>query len=195
MQESKKKKDGKKDIDVAKQDGKKMATVPSTGKQPPADGQVAEKDAKPLNKRKRETAELLQLAEKLQAKPARTGMKSNRKKYEFLNVVSFVDFMNNQKFLKHLISCFLILSRQCFKRCVHSFDQFVHFGRYLQEKKKKRLKNSTYEAMLREPEKEKIEFGDIVQEPPKLSFPAKAKVSNSHRTIYIVSNALCIWVH
>lgn len=98
MQEPKKKKDGKKDIDVAKQDDKKMATVPFSGKQPPADGQVAEKDAKPLNKRKRETAELLQLAEKLQAKPARTGMKSNRKKYEFLNVVSFVDFMNNQKF-------------------------------------------------------------------------------------------------
>lgn len=44
--------------------------------------------------------------------------------------------------------------------------------------------------MLREPEKEKIEFGDIVQEPPKLSFPAKAKVSISHRTIYTVSSAL-----
>lgn len=95
LQEPKKKKVGKQDIDVAKQDDKKMATVPSTGKQPPADGQVAEKDARPWNKRKRETAELLQLAEKLQAKPARTGMKSNRKKYEFLNVVSCVDFVSN----------------------------------------------------------------------------------------------------
>lgn len=98
MQEPKKKKDGKQDIGVAKQDDKKTAKVPSTGKQPPADGRVAEKDAKPLNKRKRETAELLQLAEKLQAKPARTGLKSNRKKYEFLNAVSHVDFVNDQMF-------------------------------------------------------------------------------------------------
>lgn len=104
LQEPKKKKDGKQD----KPNDKKMAIVPSTGKQPPADGQVAEKDAKPLNKRKRETAELLQLAEKLQAKPARTGMKSNRKKYEFLNVVSCVDFVNNQKFwnISYLASSF-----------------------------------------------------------------------------------------
>jgi hypothetical protein len=48
-------------------------------------------------------------------------------------------------------------------------------NRYLEEKKKrKRLRGITYEPA---PEREIIAFGDVVQGPPKLSFPPKAKVS------------------
>ncbi len=52
---------------------------------------------------------------------------------------------------------------------------FWTVNRYLEEKKKrKRLRGITYEPA---PEREIIAFGDVVQGPPKLSFPPKAKVS------------------
>ncbi|KAH9575570.1 hypothetical protein CY35_01G116900 [Sphagnum magellanicum] len=51
--------------------------------------------------------------------------------------------------------------------------------KYLEEKKKrKRLRGITYEPV---PEREIIAFGDVVQGPPKLLFPPKAKITKEER--------------
>ncbi|KAG0607711.1 hypothetical protein M758_8G048700 [Ceratodon purpureus] len=112
----------------AKKEEAPGTSVSNSGKQATADGQVAGSNTKPLNKRRREHEELLQLAEKIKANPVRTVLSDREKKY-------------------------------------------------LEEKKKKRLKNTTVQALLNEPKRDHVAFGDIVQAPPELAFPAKDKVT------------------
>nr|XP_024360353.1 uncharacterized protein LOC112274813 isoform X2 [Physcomitrium patens] len=47
--------------------------------------------------------------------------------------------------------------------------------KYLEEKKKKKLKNSDVQALLNQPKRDHVKFGDIVQAPPELSFPERNK--------------------
>ena len=82
MQESKEAKHTKEENKNAKA---KKEEAPGTlvltdNKQGTAGGQVVEDTSKPLNKRKREHQELLQLAEKINAKPVRTGISERKKK-------------------------------------------------------------------------------------------------------------------
>lgn len=50
------------------------------------------------------------------------------------------------------------------------------FGRFLEEKKKKKLSNATVQALLNAPKKDHVAFGEVVQAPPQLAFPEKNKV-------------------
>lgn len=64
----------------AKKEEAPGTSAPNDNKQGTADGQVAENAAKPLNKRKREHEELLQLAEKIKAHPVKTKISDRKKK-------------------------------------------------------------------------------------------------------------------
>lgn len=55
-------------------------SVASDSKQGTADGKVVQDASKPLNKRKREHEQLLQLAEKIKAKPVRVLLSDRKKK-------------------------------------------------------------------------------------------------------------------